>query len=180
MSEDAQNEARDAFHVAKLALTNIRLLHDIQQARDTSCEVADLVKARLKMDQLRPPVSLLHQASFLQFAYVCLVWLWERSKADHVEDEVVRRAKNRFEFASAIGTVTGPRDVSSAKDVLRLMRNAISHARVRTEDNTFVFEDGSIREGFTSLSLTWSELGEVSEAVLFAVNDILCPRSTDD
>lgn len=173
-SRQVPPEANEAFHVAKLALTNVRLLNDIENARSTSAEICDLVKARAGKDGIRLPVSLLHQATFLQFAYVCLVWLWERARADQINNELVEIAEESFDFKEIMKTARGPRDVNSASEVLRLLRNAISHARVKAEKNVFIFEDVSNSEpGLTSLSLTWPELGQVSEAVLSAFNSIL-------
>jgi hypothetical protein len=176
MTKNSLTEAREAFHVAKLALTNVRLLSDVEQARETSTDIAELVEARIRADELNSPVPLLHQASFLQFAYICLVWLWERALADGERAYVAEGVCRRFDVAPLLEKKTGPRGVTSAADVLRLVRNAISHARVKADDNAFDFTDQSPKEeGPTCLTLTWQELGALSEAVLFTMNELLWP-----
>ena len=78
-----QNELRDSFHFAKLAQTNIRFLNDIQNSN--SGDVASLVEHRTREDNVvNGSFLFLHQAAFLQFAYICLVWLWERAKTSEI------------------------------------------------------------------------------------------------
>jgi hypothetical protein len=172
---------KDAFHIAKLALLNVRLLADLEAATKTSASAASLVEARLRRDAIASPVSLLHQATFLQFAYVCLVWLWERAKTSGNESAVIQKAATRFAFDDLYGRVTGSRPIRTPTAVLRLVRNAISHGRVQCHDDRFVFADQGAREsGVTELSLTWSQLGELSEAILFSMNEIVYPRDPEE
>ena len=170
-------DERDAFHIAKLALLNVRLLSDLESATQTSESVARLIEARVRRDAIQSPVSLLHQATFLQFAYVCPVWLWERAKTSGNEVAVIERIATRFPFDELYGRASGSRPVRTPTAVLRLLRNAISHGRVQCLDDRFVFEDQDPRReaGATQISLTWPQLGELSEAVLFSMNEIVYP-----
>ena len=139
--------SREAFHFAKLALTNVRLLGDLEKARATSTEIQSIVNKRMQNDSLLPPFSLLHQATFLQFSYICLVWLWEQSKQDKTNDKIANLAGERFCFSSLMERVDGPRKVRNNREILRLMRNAISHGHVVVEETGFVFKDKGGGEG---------------------------------
>ncbi len=123
---------------------------------------------------------MLNQGTFIPFAYVCLVWLWERAKVDSREADVIAGLQRVFDFSPVLRTVTGPRPVEHPRDVLRLIRNAISHAHLVAENERFVFTDfdPKKKQGPTSLSVTWTELGELSEGLLFAMNAILYPGTS--
>lgn len=165
---------RNAFHFAKLALFNIRLLNDIEQARCNTPVLEELVIKRSAMDHISLPVSLLHQATFLQFAYICLVWLWGKSKAG---ESIAPQVAKRFNF-DEIEKVSGHRQLSLPKDYLRLIRNALSHANVKVEESHFEFSDINKRRGeteFTIVRLGWEKVGCLSKAVLFAINDQIYP-----
>lgn len=165
---------REAFHVAKLALMNVRLLADVERARTTSPEVARIVDLRTQADRLQPPVSVLHQATFLQFGYVCLVWLWERAKASQHDARVIEMVEAHFEGAALRERVRGARRVDGTRDVIRLVRNAISHGRVECLDDRFVFEDRGPGEASpTTVWLTWPEFDQLSQSVLAAMNTVL-------
>ena len=168
--------SRDDFHFAKLALFNTRLLDDIDRARQTAPEVAMLVSRRCLQDQISQPVSLLHQASVLQAGYICLVWLWELVKRANQVETIIQGVKQRMDI-KACSQVNGEREVNSPSDHLRLIRNAISHARVSVEDEFFVFADIDPKkeQAETTLRLSWSDLDRLSEAMLFAVNDVVYP-----
>lgn len=171
MTADSDRQARDAFHMAKLALTNVRVLADFQSARSEAGEVSNIVEQRLEQDNISKPFSLLHQATFLQFAYICLVWLWEREKVRNNQEELADRVGHRFCFDNV--EILEPQEDEgnqSAKWILTRIRNAISHGAVEAQDEKFTFRD---REKL--LSLSWQELAKLSEAVLFVVNDMVYP-----
>lgn len=182
MPDRSSSESREIFHIAKLALSNVRLLNDFENARKTSEEVRDVVTRRLRSDRISEPFSLLHQAAFLQFGYICLVWLWENAR--HNDDmtiderEIANLVADEFDFSNIISTKVGERRIDSARAVLMLMRNAISHGKVRVQENNFVFRDRNKKteNADTSLTLTWEEFGELCEKVLFAVNFSIYPE----
>lgn len=166
--------SRDAFHFAKLSLFSVGLLSDLQSS--DSQDVRHLIEGRAKADHVRLPVALLHQGTFLAFAYVCLVWLWEQSKAVGNEACIAKEVGKRFNF-SQMCKVDGERGVKKPEDYLRLIRNAISHARVCVTDKSFKFRDRKPRgeKDDTVLEMTWESLGKLSKEVLFAVNKSLYP-----
>jgi hypothetical protein len=167
--------SKDAFHFAKLSLFNVRLLDDLQSSNLKG--VQRLIESRAKADNVCLPVSLLHQGTFLAFAYICLVWLWERLKAAGNEACIAKKVGKHFNF-SQMCKVDGERKVEKPEHYLRLIRNAISHAKVCVTDKSFEFRDRDERGGEkddTVLEMTWESLGELSEAVLSAVNRSLYP-----
>jgi hypothetical protein len=171
---DEKRAAREAFHVAKLALFNVRLLWDLQQASQSSCDLTKLIEERARQDHIELPVSLMHQSTFMQLGYVCIVWLWEVSKAEECADQILAEAAGRFNFQSAIDSKSGERRIDTPASVVRLVRNAISHARVSTDGEHFTFSDqGRNEQAQTTVRLAWSEFAQLSEAILFSVNSWL-------
>lgn len=172
-----QSRATEAFHFAKLALFNVRLLNDIQNAAKHHSEVTRIIEARAKDDNIGLPVSLIHQATFLQFGYLCIVWLWEVSKAESASKQIIDEAAKHFDFNVAFKSKVGERSIDCPEKVVRLIRNAISHARVVAEDDRFIFSDQNTNcEGSpTSIRLTWPEFAQLSQAILFSVNSWLYP-----
>src|SRR5262249_4464069 len=112
-----------------------------------------------------------------QFAYVSLVWLRESVRAHlprKTQDAAERALVERLSSVP-IPKGKGPRTVDSWPAVVRLVRNAISHARVDVDETHFTFTDHDEHKepGPTSVRLTWAELGQLSEAYLWAVQDSL-------
>lgn len=175
------SDKKDYFHFAKLALFNVHLLNDIEQARGTKLFVAALVSQRCNQDAIIEPVSLMHQATFLQFAYISLVWLWEKAKKGNNKgrQKIMEYLSQRFDFKKVAETKKGPRNLDEPKEVVRLIRNAISHGHVVVDKN-FIFRDKSSKESdFTSISLAWRELGQLSEHMIFAWNKVLYPEDSE-
>lgn len=171
---EERSAAREAFHVAKLALFKVRLLWDLQQASQSSSELAKLIEERARQDHVTLPMSLMHQSTFMQLGYICIVWLWEVSKAERCSDQILAETASRFNFESAIKSKSGERKIDSPVDVVRLVRNAISHARISTDNNYFTFSDqGRGERAPTTVRLDWSEFAQLSEAILFSVNSWL-------
>ena len=96
------SNSREIFHISKLALTNVRLLSDFENARKASEQVGDIVRQRLRSDKISEPFPLLHQATFLQFGYICLVWLWENARNNNDlpinETELANKVNELFDF----------------------------------------------------------------------------------
>ena len=167
---------KQAFHFAKLALFNVRLLWDIEQARSREDVIHRLVSDRIREDSIGEPVSLLHQATFLQFAYISLVWLWERGEKAEVQHEVVKHLSGLFNFDKAV-KLYGPRPLNGPRDILRLLRNAISHGHVVATESAFIFRDiGRGEDEFSAVRLSWVDLGDLSECMLAAWNRVLWPE----
>ncbi len=162
---------KDAFHFAKLALFNVRLLNDFELGRASVNDIESLIQRRCEHDNIATPISLMHQATFLQFSYICIVWLWEQSKAAEVENDIVSLIEKKFNIKK-LNKISGPRNLNNINQFLRLFRNAISHGRVNVCDSYFIFNDQSTNEdGATEVQVSWSNLVELSEAVLFSVNE---------
>jgi hypothetical protein len=173
---------KDAFHIAKLSLFNMRLLRDIETASTWHSDIGALKSRRCRLDSVSEPVSLFHQSAYLGHAYVCLVWLRETVKKDTAaEAQYIETLPKRFDF-SLVEKVSGPRDISAPKEKLRLIRNAISHARVTFDDDKFLFSDEAPNENTeTVASLSWSGVGMLADASLFTVNDLIySPNNTSD
>lgn len=73
--------------------------------------------------------------------------------------------------------VDGEREVSDWNNVIRLIRNAISHGRMEFEQEQVICSDKSRNECHqTEIRLTWESLAKLSESVLHALSPILWPE----
>ncbi|MBT9172483.1 MAG: hypothetical protein DDT21_00866 [Syntrophomonadaceae bacterium] len=86
--DEACERAREHYHVAKLSLFNVRLLSALQQDKSKGINAVVTREASANgFSDVRP--SLLHQGTFLQFAYMCFVWLWESAKQAGLESKLL-------------------------------------------------------------------------------------------
>ncbi len=68
------------------------------------------------------------------------------------------------------------RDLSQPKEILRLVRNGIAHARVEIGENYFLISDqlviGDVPNGpVYTVRLDWCDLGKIADAYLCAVDE---------
>lgn len=166
---------KDSFHIAKLSLFNMRLLSEVEDASHWHKDIGNLKSEICRRNNISEPVCLLHQSSFLGHAYVCLVWLRECIKRNKQDEEDYLKRLSEFDY-SPFEKVSGPRDVSDPIQILRLIRNAISHSRVTFSEDHFVFSDKSREEeSETVVRGTWEAVGMLADASLFAVSGIVYP-----
>ncbi|MDE8347497.1 MAG: hypothetical protein POH28_15185 [Acidocella sp.] len=174
---------RTNYHVAKLALFNIRLLNVIQN--NQSNEIVELIKSECERNGFSSPPSLLHQGAFLAHAYICVVWLWESvKKARLAQDFLSEFPKTASRFNLSLPPkekIYGPRNLENWEQVLRLIRNALSHGKVEIDDNYYLLSDqkqsGRFKETEkTCLKLTWEDFGKLSEVCIHALTPTLYPN----
>ncbi len=87
MNMQPSQDARDRYHFAKLALFNVRLLGRLQD--ENSSFVRSIIKEIAERNGMIETPSLLNQTTFLQFSYICLVWLWESAKSAKLESALL-------------------------------------------------------------------------------------------
>ncbi|MBW1707361.1 MAG: hypothetical protein JRJ86_19740 [Deltaproteobacteria bacterium] len=168
---------KNSFHIAKLSLFNMRLLSEVEDASHCHHDIKALKSEQCRLNNVSEPVSLLHQTSFLGHAYVCLVWLRECVKKNTQDERAYLETLDSFDFSS-FKKVSGPRDLTKQRQILRLIRNAISDARVTFSDSYFIFSDIDEKAGEreeTVVRGTWQAVGMLADTSLFAVNDIVYP-----
>ncbi len=112
--------AKGRYHFAKLALFNVRLLHSLQESGRPVSDVVIKVAKENGMDEIP---NLLHQGTFLQFAYTCLVWLWESAKLEKLDNALLDNfpdvAKKLDVFLPTDSKIKGKRKVDDWKSVIR-------------------------------------------------------------
>jgi len=186
-------QVKNAFAEAKLSHFNIVLLSEIQKHRPDNAPLEQLIDQMRNRAQLSEIRSLVNQAHILGHAYMCLVWLREvvmassgpkKGGSQHafVDKQVLPGVQRRFDF-SGIKKLSGPRDLSDPGQMLILIRNGLSHARVEITETTFVISDQNVQRKETvptSVELAWPTLGKLCDAFLFAVSDYLFPGATGD
>ena len=163
------NSAKDRYHFAKLSLFNIRLMNELQ---NYGSPVSDVIDRVAKQNGMNEAPSLLHQGAFLQFAYTCLVWLWESAKMEKFDKELIKifpevAERLHFELPSE-DKIKGERPIKNWEEVIRLVRNALGHGRVEVTETEFVFSDQNKygkEKAPTTLKLSWEEVSKLSETV---------------
>jgi hypothetical protein len=176
-------DTKDRYHFAKLELFNFRLLGRLQNASDV-CEVNNLIVDEAKSNGMGETPSLLHQATFLQFSYICVVWLWESAKNAGLEGDLFKEfsavADRLCLKLPEANQIVGERKVEDWKSVIRLIRNALGHGRVKATDTSFQFSDQNTygrnsEKAVTTLTISWEYLAKISEAVIHSLTPVLYP-----
>ncbi len=181
---DSLKKSKERYHFAKLALFNIRLLNKFQQANDED-PIKQVIISEAKANGMAEVPSLLNQGTFLQFSYLCLVWLWETAKDEGLEDKVIDNFKKiskeyNIPFPES-SQIKGERKVEDWKSVIRLLSNAIGHGRIEVSDSSFTFSDQNRHSkppeaAPTDLTLNWEQLAVISETVIHSLTPILWPE----
>lgn len=177
--------AKDRYHFSKLALFNIRLLSKLQSS---GTDISNIIAQEALDNGMSEVPSLLHQGSFLQFSYTCIVWLWEVAKKGNYEDKLlVEFADVSQKFNLSLpdhSKINGERNLDNWKSVIRLMRNALGHGNVEATDEHFLFLDQNVygrykEDNPTTLTLTWEELGKISECIIHSFSPLLWPETAN-
>ncbi len=181
---DTLKKAKERYHFAKLALFNIRLLNRFQQAKDDD-PAKQVIVNEARANGMTELPSLLNQGTFLQFSYICLVWLWETAKNEGIEDKVIDNFEKISKEYNIIfpdaSQIRGERKIEDWKSVIGLLRNAIGHGRVEVTDSSFTFSDQNRHSKPpeahpTDLTLSWEQLAVISETVIHSLTPILWPE----
>lgn len=184
MNMQPSQDARDRYHFAKLALFNSRLLGRLQSEKDGSV-VRSIIEEEAKRNGMMATPSLVHQATFLQFSYICLVWLWESAKNANLEAALLEefpKVAGRLEINLPENSqIVGDREVKDWRAVIRLLRNALAHGHVKATDASFEFSDQNTNrrnseKAPTTLIVSWVQLAQISEAVIHSLTPVLWPN----
>jgi len=183
MNMQPSQDARDRYHFAKLALFNARILGRFQE--EDGGVVRSIIEEEARRNGMIETPSLLHQATFLQFSYLCLVWLWESAKSAQLEnallDEFSKVAERQNMQLPDSSQIVGERELKTWLAVIRLLRNALGHGRVKTTDASFEFSDQNTygknpEKAATTLTVSWMQLAQISEAVIHSLTPVLWPN----
>ncbi len=175
-----QNEC---FQIAKLALFNVKLLNELENIGHE--ELKNLIKDVHEKLSIEEKPALINQSTYLQFAYVTLVWLWEsiniKDKDDFFIKLKARANKRELAFPDA-SQINGERVISDWKMLVSLIRNALSQGSVEITDDAFIFSDqkkfGKRKEIVpTTITMSAAELTNISETLFWTINEIIVPTS---
>ena len=172
-------DLKEPFHVAKLALFNVRVLNAVEQHRESKVELDALVEGVASDFGVALPVSLLNQGTFLGVTYLSLVWLWDQPGVRD-DDDLLEAVASSVALVDSVTVVENrkPRTVD-AKSLLRALRNATAHGRITVDDGHFDFTDINPREkdDVIVLRLSWEATGRIAEGVFWALNKKLWPEA---
>jgi len=173
-------DAKERYHFAKLALFNVRFL-DVLERQNSM--IPPFIASEAKKNGFSDSPSLMNQVTFLQFAYVCIVWLWESAERTNYKEKLIERfpgttSKDKPNLPTK-DQIKGKRALNDWESVLRFLRNALSHGRVKvTDDFFFIFSEQGRNESVgTELKLSGEQLGRISEAVIHSFTLLLWPTN---
>lgn len=175
-----QNEC---FQIAKLALFNVKLLNELENIGHE--ELKNLIKDVHEKLSIEEKPALINQSTYLQFAYVTLVWLWESINIKDKDDFFIKlkaRANKRELVFPGASQISGERVILDWKMLVSLLRNALSQGSVEITDDAFIFLDqkkfGKRKEIVpTTITMSAAELANISETVFWTINEIIAPTS---
>jgi len=174
---------KECFQIAKLALFNVKLLNELENIGHE--DLKNLIKEVHEKLSLEEKPALINQSTYLQFAYVTLVWLWEsiniKDKDDFFIKLKARANKRELAFPDA-SQISGERVILDWKMLVSLLRNALSQGSVEITDDAFIFLDqkkfGKRKEIVpTTVTISAAELANISETVFWTINEIIAPTS---
>jgi hypothetical protein len=183
-----------AFQDAHTSYLNVNFLSNMQEGFEKSLCIRCFLLQKYPGE--KKPEKLLNQAHFLGHAYMCLVWLPELVGRNFKEDlakknkDIIAFIGSRVNFDETLKKISGyrvnlsPGDECKIKDfgdILRLIRNGLSHARVEINPSNFKISDIDDRKKEpveTTLTLSWEDLGKIADAYLLAVSDVLYPMES--
>jgi hypothetical protein len=183
LKDDKPMTQNECFQIAKLALFNVKLLNELENIGHE--ELKNLIKDVHEKLSIEEKPALINQSTYLQFAYVTLVWLWEsiniKDKDDFFIKLKARANKRELAFLDA-SQISGERVMSDWKMLVSLIRNALSQGSVEITDDAFIFSDqkkfGKRKEIVpTTITMSAAELTNISETVFWTINEIIVPTS---
>ena len=174
-----KNDIKQRFHVVQLAMFNADILDLVQQEADANidgvCRQIIDQSASRNISAAPPSPSTVNQSLFFGVAYLTLVWLHES-----LSPEAERKALSSDKMKGVWKTskANGPRDLTDDMKKLKLVRNALSHGNVETDDDfVFTFWDRNYREKKetkpTTLSMGSHDLGKICTQFYYAVSKVI-------
>ena len=176
MNDIQQQRAR--FHHAKLNLTKLRFLSELQTRMDDGLapEVTDLYEYVCGKSKHGELPCLINASSYLGAAFMSLVWL--NDVLDCRQRGEIREKIDNARFWDQVTPAEGSLNLKRGEK-FQTVRNAIAHARVDVTDDgngmSFVFSD----ETGHCITLSAEQLGELCDKYIFAVSDLLYPQEPD-
>jgi len=166
---------RGAFADTRAALHLVRLLSTLEQQRHVSPELDALLTQEERRNGFLSEVRLMNQAAFLQFAYMTLVRTREAYFRDPTAIQLLER--ETVDFVEKVRFAGDRQRSGTGVELVRWLRNALAHSRVEVTELNFVFYDRGGRPCTTvEMTMSWTVLGQLCEAVVRAGNRFLYPE----
>lgn len=176
---------RNAFLDAKNSLLMARLLARLNDERPNNKWLDEIISEVEKENGYEKKVPLVNQAVFLAMAYSTLVWLREsyfinNPQAKSILEKKVKPLFSKHKIKISKGKKTKDIGENSPIEFVRRVRNALGHANIEIEENYFIFRDVNLREkeDCVEIKMSWHALGELTEMVIAAGNDVLYEEKT--
>ncbi|GAB1235463.1 hypothetical protein [Ferrigenium sp. UT5] len=168
-----------AFQDSRNALLSAKIQARLQDERRENKWLDGVLRDVERNNGFSGPVPLVNQATFLAMLYSTALWLRESYFKDQDAVVILRKHINSFVGNSDIKVAYGSSATHFSKNnpeqFARRLRNALGHASVAVNNDTFVFKDTNTRskDDWVSIEMPWSVVGEYTMALIAAGNELL-------
>lgn len=174
-----QHNDRAAFQDSRNALLSAQIQARLQDERGKSEWLDGVLQDVEKNNGYSGPVPLVNQATFLAMLYSTALWLRETYFTDQHAVEILRKHIKSFvgnnDIKFAYGSSATHFSKANSEQFARRLRNALGHASLSVNHDTFVFKDTNPRNSndWVSIKMPWSVVGEYTMALIAAGNELL-------
>lgn len=167
-------EARLQYQDSRNALFLARLLSVLEEKRESSEELAQIIRRVEHEDGFRGRVPLVNQTTMLQMAYMTLGYPKEGPVG-----KVLINWKPELEWGSVdiLEDSSGRfKEPPAWFQLLRTVRNSLAHSSVEVSEGRFSFIDRH-RGTVAAVAFEWGFLGQLTTEFFRAANKVLYPDS---
>jgi hypothetical protein len=174
-----QHINRAAFQHSRNALLSAQIQARLQEERIDNEWLDNVLRDVENNNGYSAPVPLVNQATFLAMLYSTALLLRETYFTDKHAVNILRKHIKSFVGNSDIKVTYGSSAIhfSEANSELfaRRLRNALGHASLEVNHDTFVFKDATPKNSndWVSIEMLWRVVGEYTMALIAAGNELL-------
>lgn len=172
-----------AFQDSRNALLSARIQARLQSEREGNEWLDGVLRDEEERSGYSKPVPLVNQATFLAMLYATALWLRETYFSEPRAVAILQSHIRPFVGNSNVEVTYGSNATEftqeKAEQFARRIRNAVAHASIEINDDTFVFKDTNPRDpdDCVAVEMPWSVVGEYTMALIAAGNKLLYPQS---
>ena len=173
-----------AFQAARIALYSARLQARLQEERSGNKGLDDILRDEESKNGYPGPVPLVNRATYMAMLYFTALWLRNKYFGNNQTVKILRKHIRPFVENGNVIVCYGPAAArfsgNNAELFARRLRNAIAHADVTINNDTFEFKDTNFRkeEDWVRIKMPWLLVGEYTSALIAAGNELLYAQQT--
>lgn len=174
-----QDLDKAAFQDSRNALLSARIQARLQIERGRNEWLDSVLQEVEKINGYSKPVPLVNQSTFLAMLYATALWLRETYFSAEPAVAILRNHIRPFVINCDIKVKYGPNATQftqeKSEQFARRIRNALGHASIAVDENSFTFRDVNPRnqDDWVEIEMPWFTVGEYTESLIAAGNELL-------